>query len=235
MGIAAKDIFGSRLILGTTLFALGFGACALGFGVPAIQQALGTDTAANWVSATATLLATVIALVLGLLPILDAKAVRRTKSQALCYITYATVDTEAGFVRAAQVLFERNQDDFHYNAAMGFALRANRTMFDGLVAAFDALPESVAAAVSHAIAEVERFRQNTAPKGQPLLAPDDFVRLPPLHEVMKPMVEALLAVRNALFLHAAGKLPPSLDEAAGSVATKIHDGLMEEIAAAQAA
>lgn len=234
MRVTVKDLLGSRLILAPTLFALGFAVCALGFGVPAIRDALGTEAAANWASASATLLAAAIALVLGLVPILDAKAVRSSKSQAICYITYATVDTEAGFARAAQILFQRDQDDDHYNAAMGFALRVDRSMFDGLIAALDAVPEPVAVAVSHAIAEIERFRQSTAPKGEPLRAPDDFVRLPPLHQVMEPMVAALLGARSALFLHAAGRLPPSLEEAAAGVATKIHAGLLEVLHEAQA-
>lgn len=230
MRASLKQLFSSRIVLCTSFFALGFGSCAMGFGIPAITEALEREVTANWVAAIATFLAAAIALALGLIPILDTQNVRRRRSEAISYITYSRIDTEAGFVRAAQILFERRPDDAHYNAAMGFALRADSKIFDGLVAAFDCVPEEVTVAVSHAISEIERFRQNTAPKGVPLTAPDDFITLPPLNKVMQNMVDALLGVRTALFQHATGKEPPSLEDGAKKVADKLEAGLQEVLA-----
>ncbi|UWX03602.1 hypothetical protein H1235_11695 [Pseudoxanthomonas sp. NC8] len=217
-------------MLCTFFFTLGFGACAIGFGVPAIAEALEREVTANWVAAIATFIAAAIALALGLIPILDTENIRRRRSKALSYITYSRVDTEVGFVRAAQILFERCPDDVHYNTAMGFALRADSEIFDGLVAAFDCIPEEVTVAIAHVVSEIERFRQITAPKGTPLIAPDDFITLPPLDQVMQPMVDALLDVRTVLFQHAAGREPPPLEVGAKKVAEKLEAGLQEVLA-----
>lgn len=165
-----------------------------------------------------------VALTVGVAPLVHSVRNGRARAKTVGRIFLAEVDLATFWIVVGfQIAKHGPHEAQHYNAAIGFALNCRRVDTAPILSEIEHVPQEVGDAIAEfGQRSIEFVRTVCGVDGNPLLAPDDFRKVPTGWQEIMPVYNAANALRSKLHSWLSADQPANVEELAERTSDRIR-------------